>query len=98
MSSEPQESTSSAEVEDLKHWPAVSTLGARLVSELGLDDSVDTLGRWMSHRIAELMTRAEESELDEEKEIAKRECAILILKVWRRRKYWMRGQPLDDLN
>jgi uncharacterized membrane protein YccC len=44
------------------------------------------------------MTRAEGSDLDEEKENAKRECANLILRVWRRRKYWMRGQPLNDLN
>ena len=44
------------------------------------------------------MTRAEESDLEEEKENAKRECASLILRVWRRRKYWMRGQPLDNLN
>lgn len=44
------------------------------------------------------MTRAEESDLEEEKENAKRECATLILRVWRRRKYWMQGQPLDNLN
>lgn len=85
-------------MEDSKRWPEVSRLGARIVIELGLDDSVDTLGRWMSHRIAELMTRADESDVQEEKENAKRECATLILRVWRRRKYWMRGQPLDNLN
>lgn len=44
------------------------------------------------------MTRAEKSDLEDEKENVKRECATLILRVWRRRKYWMRGQPLDDLN
>jgi len=72
-------------------------LGARIVTELGLDDSVDTLGRWMSHRIAELMTRAQEADSLEEAENAKLECTRLILRVWRRRAYWLRGQPLADL-
>lgn len=69
----------------------------RIVSELGLEDSVDTLGRWMSHRIAELMEQAEGVNTEAEKEGAKRECTDLILRVWERRKYWMRGQPLGDL-
>lgn len=97
MSSELQESTSSAETEDSKHWPETSKLGARIVTELGLDDSVDTLGRWMSHRIAELMMRAQEADSLEDSENAKLECTRLILRVWRRRTYWLRGQPLADL-
>jgi hypothetical protein len=70
----------------------------RIVRELGLENSVDTLGRWMAHYVAELMERAEHSETDEEKETAKRECSDLITKVWERRKYWPLGQPLADLS
>lgn len=33
----------------------VLALGQYLVSEMGLDDSGDTLGRWMAHHIAELI-------------------------------------------
>ena len=70
----------------------------RIVRELGFEDSVDTLGRWMSHRIAELIHRAQEAKTDTEKEAAERECTEVILKVWERRKYWPQGQPLKDLS
>jgi hypothetical protein len=39
---------------------AVVALGKKLVAELGLGDSVDTLGRWMAHHIAELVQDAED--------------------------------------
>lgn len=51
----------------------------------------------MSHRIAELMIRAREENSLEDSENAKLECTRLILRVWRRRTYWLRGQPLADL-
>lgn len=38
---------------------AVVTLGKELVAELELGDSVDTLGRWMAHYLAELIQEAE---------------------------------------
>ena len=87
MTSDVQPSTSSAATESSKPYSAVVTLGMRIVRELGLEDSVDTLGRWMSHRIAELMELAEQSDMEEEKEVAKRECTELILRVWERRRF-----------
>lgn len=69
-------------------------MGQRIVHELGLEDSNDTLGRWMAHRIAELMQRAEQVEDESEREEARRECADLILRVWSRRSGWPYGQPL----
>jgi hypothetical protein len=74
------------------------TLGQRIVRELGLENSVDTLGRWLAHRIAELMERAEQGQAEVEREAAKRECAELILRVWERRRLWQRGFPLDNLS
>lgn len=38
---------------------AITTLGKKLVAELDLGDSVDTLGRWMAHYVAELVLEAE---------------------------------------
>jgi len=70
----------------------------RIVRELGLENSADTLGRWMSHRIAELMCRADQAGSEEESEVTRRECAGLILRVWERRKHWPHGQPLDSLS
>ena len=45
-----------------KPWPTVVALGERIVHELGLEESGDTLGCWMAHRVAELMERAETAE------------------------------------
>jgi hypothetical protein len=69
-------------------------LGKRIVEEFGLGDSVDTLGRWMSHRIAELMERAENTVDAVEREAIRRQCSDLIIRLWERRAHWPYGQPL----
>ncbi len=48
---------------------------------------MDTLGRWMAHRLAELMQTAEN---DEE---AKAEATDLILRLWEHRSDWPEGWP-----
>ena len=80
-----------------KPWTATVTLGQRLVKELGLDDGVDTLGRWMAHRVAELMQCAEQAETQAEREFAKQECSELILKIWERRDALPYGRPLAEV-
>jgi hypothetical protein len=72
-------------------------LGERIVNELGLADGVDTLGRWMSHRLAEQIARAEEATSPEMREAAQREAADLILRLWERRERWPRGYPAASL-
>lgn len=72
-------------------------LGQRIVRELGLEDGTDTLGRWMAHRIAELMERAEQADNNEAREESRRECADLILRVWSHRSGWPYGQPLNGM-
>jgi hypothetical protein len=73
------------------------TLGRKLVDELGLEPSVDTLGRWMSHRLAELITKCE-TEDGEAKESAKRECFNAILTLWRHRSELPNGKrPFEDV-
>lgn len=60
-------------------------LGRHLVSELGLEDSNDTLGRWMAHHVAELITAAKEAKNKAERAVAE-ECAVeTILKLWEHR-------------
>lgn len=46
-------------MEQSAHSEAIITLGKKLVNELGLGDSVDTLGRWMAHYVAELVLETE---------------------------------------
>jgi hypothetical protein len=86
MSEEKAESTCSELTDGSKPWPDVVRLGDHIVHRLGLEDSVDTLGRWMAHRIAELIEQAEDG--DEE---TKREATDLILRCWERRRGWTEG-------
>jgi hypothetical protein len=73
------------------------TLGKQIVNELGLDNSVDTLARWMAHRVAELIERAEHTSTDEERDLARRECSDLIIRLWERRTQWPYGRPLGEV-
>jgi len=78
-------SSSSGAPEILKDVPAVLELGQHLVNELGLDDSTDTLGRWMAHHLAELMEEAaRESDLELRLK-AQNQAVETILRVWERR-------------
>ncbi len=72
-------------------------LGRKLVDELGLEQSVDTLGRWMSHHLAGLITKCE-TEDGEAKESAKKECFNAILTLWRHRSELPNGKrPFEDI-
>ncbi|MDX8452969.1 AVAST type 3 anti-phage protein Avs3b [Mesorhizobium sp. VK9D] len=59
-------------------------MGKQIVAELGLDQSVDTLGRWMAHYIVELMHSAEAASADEG-EGKRSRCAAAILELWNHR-------------
>jgi hypothetical protein len=63
---------------------AVIDLGKELVQELNLGDSVDTLGRWMAHYVAELIHEAEHSDA-ETRNIKREACFKAILELWRHR-------------
>lgn len=56
-------------------------LGEKLVAELKLVESTNTLARWMAHYVAELMVRAKHAPLPERDE-AQQSCARAILDLW----------------
>jgi hypothetical protein len=60
-------------------------LGRYLVRELGLEDSTDTLGRWMAHHLAELMGRAQRARTTAERRTAQRDAVDVILRIWQHR-------------
>lgn len=97
MSQEDRASTSSGETVASKPWPSVVALGERIVKELGSTSRADTLGKWMAHRIAELMELAKNAEDQPQQEAAQREAESLILRVWDRRERWGSGYPLQGL-
>ncbi len=55
-------------------------LGKRIVHELELKQSCDTLSRWMAHDIAELIKLAEQGTPSEQSE-RRRQCRAAILEV-----------------
>jgi len=72
-------------------------LGRKLVDELGLEPSVDTLGRWMAHYIADLIVNAENT-TGEEKNIAEKKCFDAILELWKHRTELPDGKrPFEEL-
>jgi hypothetical protein len=60
-------------------------LGRHLVRELGLEDGVDTLGRWMAHHLAELIDKTENAATAKDRQKASKAATETILKIWERR-------------
>lgn len=75
----------------------ILALGRKLVDELGLESSVDTLGRWMAHYIADLIVKSEGA-AGEEKELADKKCFDAILTLWEHRAELPNGKrPFEEL-
>ncbi|MEQ3663784.1 hypothetical protein [Olleya sp.] len=71
-------------------------LGKKLISELKLDDTVNTLARWMTHYLAELMCSIETTESETDKIELKKECCNLIIELWQIRDRLPIQKPLDN--
>lgn len=75
----------------------VLALGHRLVEELRLERSGDTLGRWIAHHIADLISTAEATE-KKERELAQDRCFKAILELWKHRADLPNGQrPFETM-
>lgn len=72
-------------------------LGKKLVEELGLEYSVNTLARWMAHYVAELIQNINDAKTKEEKKILQQECCEIILKIWSQKENLPITKPLDNL-
>ncbi|WP_342788610.1 AVAST type 3 anti-phage proein Avs3b [Cupriavidus campinensis] len=71
-------------MEQSTRYEALTALGRRLVSELGLANDVDTLGRWMAHYLAELIQDAE-CATDEDRSMKQTAVRDAILALWAHR-------------
>jgi hypothetical protein len=84
-------------MELLSRDKAIMSLGTKLTKELGLDEGLDTLSRWMAHYIAELIQDAENADGDEKSAKLDR-CIDAILALWRHRYELPHGKrPFDDI-
>lgn len=72
-------------------------LGKKLVKELDLEYSTNTLARWLAHYLAELIESIDKAGTEQEKKSLKKECCEVILKVWSRKDNLPIRKPLDDL-
>ena len=60
-------------------------LGCHLVHELGFGDSVNTLGRWMAHHVAELIDTAKNGKTEDERLRSREQATEIILELWKHR-------------
>ncbi len=75
---------------------SILALGKKIVDELGPDQSVDTLARWMAHYIAEKIEDAEAA-TGEARDKKMSECSDLILQLWAHRSELPNGKrPFED--
>lgn len=85
-------------MEESKHSEEeIIKLGEKLVKEFNLEYSTNTLARWMSHYLAELIQNIENVTSEEEKKILKKECCDVILKLWSQKEDLPIKKPLEDL-
>ena len=84
-------------MEALQRIEQVLALGRKLVDELGMEPSVDTLGRWMAHHIAELIDAAANAPPESRTETQKR-CFDAIFELWSHRSELPDGKrPFENL-
>ncbi|MCY4642345.1 MAG: hypothetical protein OXC41_06580 [Gammaproteobacteria bacterium] len=84
-------------MEKSKQYNDIIALGELLVEELQLGQSVDTLGRWMAHHVAELMQDVEKS-IGLKRTEAEDRCREAILSLWKHINNFPRGhRPLADI-
>lgn len=78
------------------HSDDVLVLGRKIVDEFKLDETVDTLGRWMAHHIAKKIKEAENA-TDEAQVQVESECVDNILEFWAHRNQLPNGKrPFED--
>ena len=68
-------------MENFEQSKKIIELGKRIVQELELDQSCDTLGRWMAHHLAQLIAKAEQGPEDDTS-AAQQECRAAIFELW----------------
>ncbi|WP_282055719.1 hypothetical protein [Maribacter luteus] len=72
-------------------------LGKKLVKELELVHTSNTLARWMAHYLAELINNIDKCESKEEKSKLQKECCEIILEIWKKRERVPIEKPTERL-
>merc|ERR1712137_994692 len=72
-------------------------LGKKLIKELELVYTGNTLARWMAHYLAELINNIDKCESKEEKIKFQKECCDIILEIWQKRERVPIEKPTEKL-
>ncbi|SHJ19029.1 hypothetical protein [Algibacter luteus] len=72
-------------------------LGKKLIKELDLVYTGNTLARWMAHYLAELINNINKCESEEEKSKLQKECCDIILEIWEKRERVPIEKPTEKL-
>ncbi|WP_225037082.1 hypothetical protein [Winogradskyella sp. SM1960] len=72
-------------------------LGKKLIKELELVYTGNTLARWLAHYLAELISNIDKCESKEEKNNLQRECCEIILEIWGKRERIPIEKPTEKL-
>ncbi|SFB91095.1 hypothetical protein SAMN04489722_101240 [Algibacter lectus] len=72
-------------------------LGETLIEELKLEYTVNTLARWLSHYLSELIYKFKNSSSEKEKTKLGKECCEIILKLWSNKDVLPVNKPLQNL-
>jgi hypothetical protein len=71
-----------------KQYQEIINLGKKIVQEFNADQRRDMTLQWMAHYLAELMAKAEREESDIVKAELIKECAEVILSIWKKRAHF----------
>lgn len=73
-------------------------MGERILAEWEpTSGRADNLTRWLAHYLAEILEAAKNESDPTRRSRLRRECADLILAIWKHREHWPRGQPFKAL-
>lgn len=72
-------------------------LGKKIIKELELVYTVNTLARWLGHYLAELMNNIDNCEFEEKKSELQKECCNVILELWEKRERIPIEKPTEKL-
>ncbi len=73
-------------------------MGERILAEWEPPSGrADNLTRWLAHYLAEIIEAAKNESDATRRSRLRRECADLVLAIWKHREHWPRGQPFKAL-
>ncbi|WP_339626083.1 hypothetical protein [uncultured Winogradskyella sp.] len=72
-------------------------LGKKLIKELELVYTGNTLARWLAHYLAELISNIDKCKSKEEKSKLQKECCDIILEIWEKRERVPIEKPTEKL-